>query len=402
MKNTHFTGHRTMLAQAVCLVLFGSWLSGARADTPLSLTFSETLNYDSNIRKVDINKQRDFYSETGAKIVFDKDYGRQNYKASILASVSKYKNSKDLDNNGHNINLGFSSTLGQDSYASLSYDSVRQLRSFKEQGLVRAKEITESSAVAAFFQYGSSKKISPNLSFRHSKIEYSLNSFENRTSNYGRLSLRNSPSDLLYFEAGVAKTNTEIPAYPMGGGVFGDPSRRTDFDVTTQWIVTGYSRLNATLAFSRENHPNDSARDFNGLTGNASWTFTPAGKVSYSLSASRDTSNQGGINLGSGNILTQNRVTTGITGGAKWQATYKIAVNASASFYNFGLQRSLAGFNVNSDSSSQEFGLGVSYAPTRYSSLSCNMSRYKRTQSALDLGFDGDSVSCTAAIMIDP
>ncbi|HIV71971.1 MAG TPA: hypothetical protein H9903_13640, partial [Candidatus Aquabacterium excrementipullorum] len=92
----------------------------AHADTPLSLTASEDLKYDSNILKDNARKYRDVVSSTGLKVGFNKEYGRQTYSASATAVANKYKNTKDYDNDGYSVQLGMTSSLMSNWYGSIN------------------------------------------------------------------------------------------------------------------------------------------------------------------------------------------------------------------------------------------------------------------------------------------
>lgn len=406
MQHKHFTDMRLLALVAGVTLALGA--GQTRADTPLSLTVSQTLTYESNVLRDNARKYRDLVSTTGAKIDFNKDYGRQNYRASLLGSLNRYKNTKGYDNDGFNVSLGFSTTLADDWFMSLSHNQVRQLQPFTDQGLTRNKEITDSASSSLYLQYGGAKKISPTFAFTHSKTTYDVFDFQDKSSNYARLGLRYSPSDLLYFEGGVARADTDSPKLGvLRGFVLGDPVKRTDVDISSRWVVTGFSRLNTRLAWTDEKHANDPLRDYKGLTWRATWGFTPAGKVSYSITADRDTNNAGGAdNL---NFTTrQNKVTTSLAGAANWSITSKISANASVAWKRYQEDLDEANFQGVPTQSRRDkarylgMGLGLTYAPTRHSSLSCELNVYDRTQSVFSRAYDGESVECTAAIMIDP
>jgi hypothetical protein len=402
----HVTPKRSTLALAVCLAACLP-AGHAFADTPLSLTVSETLTYDSNILRDNSNKYRDLVSSTYGEVAFEKAYGRQQYKAVLSASANRYKNSKGFDNDGFNLDLGFTTSLGSEWVVSLSHSQVKEMQAFADQGRERNKEIIDTSSTGAFIQYGAPRRWSPTLSLSQTSYRYDVATSQDRTSKYARLGMRYSLSDLLYVEGGLAKSTSDNPGIlvpQLFTYVLGDPVKRTDLDISARWVVTGFSSLDSRLAWTDEKHENDELRNYKGLTGRATWAFTPAGKISYRLTADRDTNNAGGAT----NILTksyQNKVTTGLSASAGWQATSKISASASVNFKQYKEEFQVQGLSNGGTSGTGQYtglGLGLSYSPTRYSTLSCNLSTYNRTESVFSRAYDGESVACSAALKIDP
>jgi hypothetical protein len=398
----------TRLAQAAALLLSGVWAFAAQAETPISLTFSETLSYDSNVLRNNNNKYRDFYSATGANVSFNKDYGRQNYSASGQVVAYRYKNTDLYNNDGFNLSLGFSTTISTDWLLSLKHSRTRQLQPAGEQGTTRYKEIVSQQSSKAYLQYGLHGKWSVNGEVSQAKLGYDTFDAGDKDTTRARVGLRFSPTDLLYFDGGVSKTMSDSPNEALRQAETSDKVDRTDADMNVQWIVTGYSSLNGRLAWTREAHPHDTLRNFHGLTGGMSWNYSPAGKVTYNVGLERDTNNSGGQSLLFGLAQqTRNQVMTGVSTTATWAATSKISATAGLSIKQYKEKQDRSGLFVDNTSESRSglyrsLSMGVSYSPTRYSTLSCDIETYKRNSSLFSVAFDGQSLSCSAAIKIDP
>lgn len=384
------------------------------ADNPLGLALSETLTYDTNILKDDRQKRGDTVSSTGVKVFLDKSYGRQQYTASVLGVFQRYKDIKEYDNDGYQLALGFASELAANGLVSVDHSRSRSLQDFGGLGLSRYRETVKTQSTDFNARYGLYGQWGLSGSLNQDTVEYERNIDANQKVVGARVGLRYTPSDLLYFDFGVKKSQVDydnrLVFYEENGSPavdFGDQVDRTDINVISRWIVTGYSSLNGQLGWTREVHDKDDARDFSGVTGRFSWSYTPRGKVSYSLAFSRDTNNAGGstfFDRDSPNPLSrdvQKRLTTSLQGSANWQATSKISANAGFVWRKLDEER-VVGRNENSLSGNyKSFSLGLTYVPKRYLSFDCGVSTYKRSDTALSLGYGGESLTCTAAFTID-
>lgn len=384
------------------------------AETPLSLSVSETLTYDSNMLKDDRNKRRDLKSNTGIIVGFDKDYGRQNYSASVLAVAERFKNLKEYDNDGYKVNLGFSSGIASNGQVALRADRTRQLQDFTDQGLARYVETIESSNVSLTGTYGLYGRWSVNATGNAGEARYKRNDEYDKDYQGLRLGVRYSPTDLLYFDAGVKKLKVDSDKLPLLYlNRIGEKIDRSDVDFGVNWTVTGFSSLYARIAWSKEDHLPDDKRSFDGLTGRLSWQYTPRGKVVYNLMLERDTNNEGGFsNVNFGSVVTgtafdqaQNRLTTGGTLSATWQATSKISASGSLTYRRLEEDSTITTQTQIIDRSSKanyrSVGVGLRYSPSRSWSFDCNLELYNRGALAFSAPYSGQAVSCSGALLID-
>ncbi|RZI79976.1 MAG: hypothetical protein EOP38_23910 [Rubrivivax sp.] len=404
-------------AAVLCVGLAASSLSWA--ESPLGLALSETLTYDSNILKNDNDKRSDLVSATGVKVFLEKDYGRQHYSASALGIFQRYKDLKDYDNDGYQVHLGFSSDLASNISVALSHDVGRTLQDLSSQGLIRYREtlITRNTELNARYGLYGRWGLTGNVS--NDEIRYERNRLSDQDIFGVRLGVRYNPSDLLFFDVGLKQSRINQDNLPVNvqEGLFnrvniGENVDRTDLNLITQWVVTGYSVLDARLGFTREKNEYDTARDFNGFTGRASWNFTPRGKTAYNLAFLRDTNNGGGFTSGVdlgfprvvANPLVQKRLTTGVSGTAVWSATSKVSASVSLTYRKLKEEQTNLFFvnqNIFTSGSYRSAAIGLQYKPTRALSFDCSISSYDRSATALAAGFSGESLACTAGFVID-
>lgn len=383
----------------------------AYAETPLSLSITQQLTYDSNILKDNLNKYRDAKSTTGVRVGFNKDYGRQNYQVSATAVTNKYKNTKEYDNDGYNMVFGVSSYLASNFYASANHTRVSQLQSPEDQSGARYRETIESESTQLSLRYGLYGRWSVDGSLDNSKANYDRVKFYNRKSDGVRFGLRYSPTDLLYFDFGAKKSKIDYPNYPLVG-IVGDEVKRSDVDLSSRWVVTGYSSLNARIAWTQEKHPNDKRRDFNGLTGSLSWDYTPSGKMTYSVGIDRDTNNAGGSTYGYLGLVpsysSQNRLTTGVRLGAAWKPTSKLSVSSNLVYKQ--IEEDVRDAIIRDEQVIQEGSLkgayrsldiGANYQFLTSTSVGCTVRQYERRNSLFSRDYSGEEVTCNLVFAID-
>lgn len=380
-------------------------------DSPLFLSMSQTLTRDTNLLRDDTNRRTDYLSTTTLTAGLDKAYGRQNYRLSAAASKNHYRENSQYNNDGYSVSADINSEVADKFSVSVGGAASRFLPNFENLTNRALRNVQTNRQYQLDARYGLFGKLSVNASLGHSEVAYSIADAENKQSDTTLLGLRYSPTDLLNFGVSVSKTDTSIPNRVLVGvSSIGEDVRRTSVALNSSWVVTGFSRLYGSLAMTNERHPADSRRDFKGVTGSASWAYTPGGKMSYAASWVRDTSNEGGQTLGK-NInadsvySTSNRLNNTLTGSARWQATAKVAVNAVLTYARYQEDSGLGSSSVVTSTSEngryKGYSLGVAYQPLRALGLGCDALRYNRTKSRFSLGYSGNTLACRASLSID-
>lgn len=395
---------------AALMALAGGVSTVSAEELPLYLTLSQSLTRDSNLLRDNTDRRSDTISTTTVAAGLNKAYGRQNYRVSASASHNSYRDNKQFDNDGYAVSAEVASEVGANFKVTLNAGASQFLPNFEDQ-FNRSDRNTERNQQASVdVRYGLYGRWSVNAGASHSKVDYQVTESENKTSQSVFAGVRYLPSDLAYIGLTLYRTDTEVPNRVLVGGIVGEDIERTSLNLDTVWQVTGFSRLSGRLGVTSEKHPQDRRRDFDGLTGSASWTFTPAGKVSYALSWVRDTNNEGGGTYGSsiGRLYASNkRLTNSLSATATYQATAKIKLNAGYTHAQYDEDSDLVLEGVLPVSSNEQTGrynavsLGVSYQPIRSVGLGCDVQRYDRTQSVFSRAYDGNTVACRASFTID-
>lgn len=399
------------LALGVAAGLSGVGMANAE-ELPLYLTLSQSLTRDSNLLRDNANRRRDTISTTTVAAGLNKAYGRQNYRVSASTSRNAYSDNSQFDNDGYAVSAEVASEVGSNFKVTLNASASQFLPNFEDQ-VNRSVRNTERGRQASIdVRYGLYGRWSVNAGSSYSKVDFQANTTENKTSQSMFAGVRYLPSDLAYIGLTLYRTDTDVPNRRLVGVTSpGETIERNSLSVDTVWQVTGFSRLSARMAATSEKHPQDRRRDFNGLTGSASWNFTPAGKVSYALNWVRDTSNEGGGTLGvigSNSVYaTSNRLTNSLSATAIWQATSKIKLNVGYTLAEYKEDAGRVLDGVSPLSNNEQTGrynalsLGAAYQPIRSVGLGCDVQRYDRTQSVFSRAYDGNSVACRASFTID-
>ena len=398
------------LALGVAAGLSGLGAANAAEQLPLYLTLSQSLTRDSNLLRDNNDRRRDTISTTTVAAGLNKAYGRQNYQVSASASRNAYSENSQFDNDGYAVSAEVASEVGSNFKVTLNGSASQFLPNFEDQVNRSVRNTERSRQASVDVRYGLYGRWSVNAGGSYSKVDFQVNTTENKTSQSMFAGVRYLPSDLAYLGLTLYRTDTDVPnRLLLGVSTPGENIERTSLSVDTVWQVTGFSRLSGRLAATSEKHPQDRRRDFSGLTGSASWTFTPAGKVSYALNWVRDTSNEGGQSLGvigaNSVYATNNRLTNSFSATAAWQATAKIKLNAGYTHSQYQEDSDIVGlsFGGNDEQTGRynAVSLGLSYQPIRAVGLGCDVQRYDRTQSVFSRAYDGNSVACRASFTID-
>lgn len=392
---------------------------------PLALKLSETVTYDSNYARNETN-QKEVISTTGAGLTLDKNYGRQNYFLSGRVDYNKHKNFEQQDNTSYDIDGRFVSEIASNWAVSVNGSSSLHLNSIENNQLnqrVVKNEVSQHDA-GLNVQYGVAGRWSLLGSLGYAKTSYSLDSYryQNRDQNSGGLRLVYNTSDLLNFGVGVSAANSEYPNQYVAG--VPEEVKQRSLDFSTNYQVTGSSRLAAIVSYAQNKYRSDAVAEFKGVTGRLNWEYKPGGATTYGLGIARVTNNDGsgtGLrnNLGALqeqtgreiNTLLQS-VTNSIDANVRWSPTAKLGFGASVSWDQYEVSRRVTGLDQDygkSKSSYLVFGLSSNYQFARSLSLGCNVQRYKQTAETNPsassgiprIDFDGNQVACTASFTID-
>jgi hypothetical protein len=393
-------------------------LSMAQAN-PLTATASEAISYDNNYLRRPGGGPSETTSSTSLGLNFSKSLGRQLYSAEVSVNANRNHEFKQFDYDGYGLGLSASSGLGAKGYVSLQHNRSSGQQNPDEQSGVRFVDRVKQRSTNLFMQYGVSGRLGANASLSAGGVDYSRNFANNSDYAALRLGLSYSPSDRLSLGVGAKKTEKNLPS-------LGEKIDRHDYDLSTSWLVSGYSSLAASMAFSQEQRSLNTGSDFKGVTGSLGWSFTPGGKLSYGLSLSRDTQRTGLPSQIYGNtgrvdavsdikaILTnqvQNQLTTSLAGKVSWALSSKVGLGLGLTYSQFEDSReadkigNLSGLEsqfLPNQGHQQNLQFTGNYTPIRWLRLGCALGAYKRTVSRETTpGYQGQTLGCDASVTLN-
>lgn len=191
-------------------------------------------------------------------------------------------------------------------------------------------------------------------------------------------------------------------------GVSGDRMDRQDLDLIGKLELSGLSSLY--LRLSRTKIDYDVQQDFSGWTGQLRGTWLPTGKLRLTGEVARDRGQDlrfTDIQFVDGSLklidAETSRLVTSWRATAAYELTSKVALNA-----NFGYTRQPISFTSNGAPADGKFGtrtygIGATWAPTRTSSVGCNLSRLRRsTDVVANRNQSSNSLGCYGQLTLQP
>lgn len=385
---------------------------------PYYLGLSQSLGHESNLYRIGDRQVlpaglslSDTVSSTALFGGIDQAFGRQRFYGSASVRAHRYQGNSGLNNQGYGLNLALDwATLARLS-GTVSVAANQNLTQFNElnnTGLVETqRNIDQNQQLDAKVRLGVVTRYTAEASVglnrrRFSAASYARSEYDQASATLG-ISYR--PSSLLAMAAAARLTQVDYPRYrSLGDGRFeSDRLNRRDLDFTAQWLPSGNSSVNIRLSPTHTGYDRNTASDFNGLTGSASWVWQATGKIRLSSLLSRDTGqsadaiSQGILRTGSVDF---SRTTTAVKLMGDYQFSAKIALSAAVTQARRDLARSFnqggpAIVERGSDNSTI-LGLGAKWSPTRSLQLGCDLSAEQRRSNnpVLSTSLSANSVNC--------
>lgn len=366
-------------------VLLGCIGADTRAEaSPYFVGLSQSFGHDSNHYRTSANELPDKFSLTSLNLGFDQPIGRQRVFASTSVRATRYEDVRVLDNVGYGVNAGLDWSTIERLSGSLGVASNRILANYAASGdeVQTTKRNLETSSQANLrVQLGVASLLSLNTALSHSEISYTAPEYSAAEvrQNAGSLGFTYRPSSLLSMGGALRATRGEYPNVVVPSTGAKQTFNRDDVDLTTTWVASGLSTLNARLSYGRSVFEGQVLRNVKGVTGSLSWDWKATGKLSFNTNLSRDSGSETALHAlanNQGSAVGDNSVLTNAIGLAvAYEASAKIRLTLGGRT----ARRELVSGSITGRDRSSTLSLGASYEPARSWHIGCNASRDQRT-----------------------
>lgn len=335
----------------------------------------------------------------------DQTIGRERLTGSLTWSKNKFRHNSLLDNDSYAVNLGLDwSTIGSIG-GNIALRSNRDLVNYSttERPTGEANLVTSNGADFNV-HWGGTSYFSVVAGANLRTVSYSLDDYATREfrSVGGSLGLRYNVSPFTQFGLTGRRSQGKYPHLVIGGETYAYD--RTDIDFSVVHELTDKIGLNAHAAWSNLDYKLSDDADFKGVTGSVRATWQPLSKVGLSFEWARDR----GQEL---RFLLDNYASQYESGGlvsifrlrGVYSVTPVISLDLNGSFSRQTV--SVVGPFISADSHEEntQWGLGLTWAPTRTVSTGCNLSRQRTSnQIAANLNTHGSTASCYVQLTLQP
>jgi hypothetical protein len=387
------------LAGILGLAIAAPAFAQERERNPYYLGASQTFSHDDNVFRSATNPVSETISSTGVLAGFDQPIGRQRFYGDASAQYNKYRNLDGLDNKSYALTAGVDWETIEFLSGQLRYSTRNSLADFGTLGGSGSASDQTTQQMLATARYGITSKLLLDAGYEHRRLDYSSDVFLAReySQNAVNAGLRWGTTGLLTVGLAYRLTNGSTP-YFQATAPFEDELKRRDIDLSVVWTPSGFSTLNARLSSTKETHSLSSNAELSAVTGSLSWNYRPTAKLSFTSSVIRDTGRETTFLANpdsetSSLPVDSNRLSTLGQLEVAYAVTSKVSFNADVRHRKGTLAN-----NAGSDKVTG-YGAGLSYAPTRNTSLNCNVMRESRDVQGTS-AYSATTSSCSAQITL--
>lgn len=408
--------YRTARTLGMCLGLAFSAAASAQT-SPYYIGVNQAFSYNSNLYSSRENEFSSWYSTTSIVGGFDQAVGRQRFYGSGNFGYNYFFNedARNLNSNSYGLNVGWDWQTIERLSGTARFSSNQSLVTYDIAGGLpnaREKNIQNVSELVLTGRYGISPDIGLNLGYTYRKVNFSLEqyAYDEYNQNVGSIGLSYGSSGIWTYGVDFRFTRTEYPFYPhpFPSTELGDTGDGKNFDFTVRWAPTGLSTVNLRLSYSDIKYQINEARDFNGFNGSLSWTWLPTGKIKSTLTliGAPGYASTFYAFVGEPVRIDNSRFTRTVRWNATYLATGKTSFTAGLSLTKDYLEQTIFSSTQQGSDLVTIGSLGVSYAPTRNSLLSCNVAYTDRSVSdnaeryAMSYPYSATTFSCSGQLVL--
>lgn len=413
---------RALTAVALLCGMAGVAPAGAQS-SPWYVGAAQGFTYENNLYRLGRDtptpaglSRSDTVSTTSLLAGIDQPISRQRLFGNVSLRTNRYLDNTQQNNQGYGLNLGLDWATIERLTGNLNFSANQSLARFNANefltGIETRHNIEDARQFGATVAIGVVTRLSAEATYNWRSVRYSAPEYAFRENDQSSLSagLRYRPSGVSSFSAGLRQTRGEYPRFgrTVAGDFIADSFRRNDLYLNADWTPGGASSADARLSFGRTAYDVATERNLSGVSGALGWNWRPTGKLKFRTALSRDSGidsyffDTGLVN----GVADYSRSTTALRLRVDYEVSAKIGTHATLTQSSRSLthRATPAGgtpiVNTGSDRGTA-LAIGASWAPTRNTQLSCDLSQETRSGAAtLSVPLSIGTVGCFGQILL--
>ena len=389
-------------AAALCALLLPS-PSWALLNDRLEVFAVENVTYDSNVFRTSLKidprlvtgsaDRSDFVSTTSVGFLLNVPVSLQKFELGYTWYTSRYSSFKDLNHDGRIARAALLWSITSRLTGDVGYQEQQVLASFANIQGRRPDLVTSRMAFA-----NAALLVTPSWRFHGTLGAGQTEHQETERAASGDIETASAEAGLSYVSPqenriGVA-ARTERGRSPQAvtlfGGPFDNAYHQESIGVQGRWVVTGLSRFDGRVDYTRRDYDQLKQRNFSGPTARLTYTYFPTGKITIATTAQRDVAPLEDI---SASFV----LVTGVTVRPDWAITDKINIRGAFA-YSIWDYRGDPALGLQFTHRVRSGGVSVMYRPTAHISLVGGVSREVRTSTAQFGDYEVNTASIEARI----
>lgn len=355
-------------------------------DDKLELFATQNFTYDSNIFRLSgsldtrsatgSDRRSDWASTTGVGFNVNVPVSLQRFELGYTWFRARYDRFGDLDHNGRSGRAAWNWAVTPRITGDVGYQEQKALASFANIQGRRPDMVTSRMAFAnAAWMAAASWRVHGILGAQeteHGDPDRRIQDLETRAGEVG-LSYVSAQENRLGV-AVRAEHGRNPNRYVVLGVPFDNEYEQYGGGLRLRWVVTGLSRFDGNLDYTRREYEQFRQRDFSGVTGNLTYTYTPTGKLTIATVLQRDIAPIE-------DVTSSFVLVTGLTVRPDWAVTDKVNVRGILGYSKWDYEADPA-FGTDLEHKVKTAGVSVIYRPTLRIMLTGGLTREVRTSTA--------------------
>jgi exopolysaccharide biosynthesis operon protein EpsL len=369
----------------------------------LELFASENVTYDSNVfrtsSKLDPTLvtgspyRDDTVSTTSLGFLLTVPVSLQRFEAGYTWYTSRYNRFTDLNHDGHIARAAWLWSITPRLTGDLGYQEQSTLASFaniqgRRPDLLTARMAYANGAWMATPSWRVHSTLTAGKTEHQDPTRAALSDIETGSVEVGLSYV--SPQENRIGVAARTERGRSPQDFIVLGAPFNNAYHQDSIGVQGRWVVTGLSRFDGRVDYTRRKYDQLPQRNYSGPTGRATYTYTPTGKITIAATAQRDVAPLEDI---SASFV----LVTGATIRPDWAITDKINIRGELA-YNVWDYRGDPNLGLSFTHRVRTGGLSVMYRPTTHISLVGGVTREVRTSTLLYGDYEVNTASIEARV----